>query len=52
LLATREEAAKVVADLHEKAEQCKDTTLGRREKQALYNAASMVEAAYGIGAFV
>jgi len=51
LAASREEAAKVVADLHAKAEAHPKTRQGTRAAQNLYNTASAVEQLYGIGFF-
>jgi hypothetical protein len=51
MTATKQEAARVVADLTTKAEACPQTTLGRREAQNLYTAAATIELTYGIGNF-
>lgn len=51
MTATKEEAARVVADLRTRAGEQKDSSLGRRAAQNLYNAAATVEMIYGIGEF-
>ena len=49
--ATKEDAARVAADLRETAEAQKENAPGRRAAQNLHNAAATVELQYGIGPF-